>query len=139
MVGVSDDGEDGFDFKASGLMVAKDGMVSGALESLLDIDDLEYPIFGQGRRCFARALNQVKRTEDILSATPLEAAFTWSLSCLAALKGALVFSRNSPDFEFPFRAKQLHSGRIFVGSDKDNVISDALSRIPKIIPVIWVQ
>lgn len=111
MVGVSDDDEDGFDFKTSGLTVAKDGMVTGALESLLDMDDSEYPVFGEGRRCFARALNQAKRTEDILLATPLKAAFTWSLSCVAALKGALVFSRNSSDFEFPFCAKQLRSGR----------------------------
>ena len=124
MVGVSDDAEDGFDFKASGLTVAKDGMVTGALESLLDMDDSEYPVFGQGRRCFARALNQAKRTEDILSATPLEAAFIWSLSCVAALKGALVFSPNSSDFEFPFRAKQVRSGRIFIGSDKEKVITD---------------
>ena len=35
MVGVSDDDEDGFDFKASGLTVAKDGMVTGALEVFL--------------------------------------------------------------------------------------------------------
>ena len=87
------------------------GMITGTLDTLLALNDKDHPVHRQGRARFRDAYNQPKRTEDILSATPLEAAFSWSLACKAVAEEALEFQCLDASFSFGFKPSKNRSDK----------------------------
>ena len=68
-------------------LVVIDDIVTASLERLLTINDPDVRVYNTGRALFRKT---VASSHDLLSQTPLEAAFTWALSCRAAVEGKLV-------------------------------------------------
>lgn len=126
MLGLEDSELSNLDFRLPALTVSN-GLVTGTLNALLQIFDPEYPIYTDGRRRFINTLRQSKSNDDILTATPLEAAFSWSLSCTAAMTQRLSFDGDR--FSFPFSPTTLRVGRLFPGSDNTKVEQDLTRKI----------
>ena len=88
------------------------GMFSVSIKRLLQTGtvDWNYEIYNTGRELFKSTLVMT----HLLSSTPLEAAYYWTLSCMSTLFGTIQFGRNPP-FRIP--CKSLEPGRLFPGTD----------------------
>ena len=91
-------------------MVVVGKLVTSSLERLLLASDPVFMIHNVGQ---ARLREILKKTEDFLSATALEAAYCWSLSCISALNEYLDIGGN----RYWIKCKDLMSGRLFYRHD----------------------
>ena len=79
--------------------------ISCSLLKLMRMMDPEVAVYDSGRTRFVRML----WSSDLLSATPLEAAYGWTLSCMSALNGFLRFN----SYRYNIRCNALQSSRLF--------------------------
>jgi hypothetical protein len=87
-------------------LVIMGGIVTASLERLLTIKDPDVRVYNMARALFLNVI----ASGGLLSQTPLEAAFAWTLSCRAAVDGKLQFSRHAT---FPIRCGHVLSRRFF--------------------------
>lgn len=89
LIGV-DDRSEVWNRKIEGVMtLPSDGIVSvSSLEQLMKMNDNNIRVYRTGRIVFKSTL---KSPADLLSSTPLEAAYFWALACRSAVDGYLVF------------------------------------------------
>ena len=123
MAGIADEDLPKLDFKLPSVTIAND-RITGTLESLLRCVDHEHQIYFEGQQRFILSLDEAD-TDDMLSATPLEAAFTWSLSCIASANGYLRFSNK---FTFALEPQHLQAGRLFGESNQLVTNSSTLTK-----------
>jgi len=99
-------------------------LLTSSFLHLLSINAPDVPVYGDGRERLASVLTSA--TDD-LSATPLEASYTWALACRSFIDKTLDFA----DEEFAIECKSLEAGRFFATSQnttthnanlKENVI-----------------
>jgi len=95
-------------------------MLSTSLSNLLSWTDPKISVFNEGNALFSLMLTD----EDYLSATPLEAAYIWSLSSKSALGGGLKF----PHSYFTIKCKKLLSARLFPGGNSSLCDSSFLKK-----------
>ena len=81
------------------------GLLTTSLETLLSMRDPNFEVYNEGRIKFKSMLSQ----DDFLSSTPLEAAYTWTLSTTSAIEGVLAFH----ECEFTITCNELDSARLF--------------------------
>jgi hypothetical protein len=94
-------------------------LVTSSLEHLLSCADPKYPIYSLGRNRLRTVLTSPK-TIEFNSQTPLEAAYTWVLSCLSAVGGVLDIGPES----WEIKCKNLKQGRLFEGDDITNYVEN---------------
>ncbi len=94
----------------SGLIVCDpNNLITCGLSKLLEMEDPNIPVYEQGRDLFAEAL---QGASDLLSATPLEHAYFWSLACRSAVKGSLSFGA---PLNFNIKCDRIEPKRLFKG------------------------
>lgn len=87
--------------------------LTSSLEMLLSASDKDFIVYRNGRDRFRNILRS-STSLDLLPATPLEAAYAWTLSCKSALFGGLSFSRSAT---FRIRCDRLLGSRYFLGGN----------------------
>jgi hypothetical protein len=81
-----------------------------SVQRMLQTSDPSTTLYDTGRRLFSSLLS---KEDDLISSTPLEACYYWTLSCSSFFSGQLVFLSNT----FPIRCKKLLPERLFPGDD----------------------
>jgi len=120
LLGVSDDNTS--DKQYSDIVVLRDETISVSVMKLLSIKDPNYFVYFTGRDLFANCLEE----SDLLSSTPLEAAYYWTLSCRSALNGKIKFCRGGDIFYI--RCNDLEAGRLFPGTNSSEYALDFLKK-----------
>jgi len=116
-----------FPRQVNDLVVLPDGRISGSLRMLLAKLDPELPVYAVGAQGMKWVLT---KNGDLLSRTPLEEAYTWTLACRAAIDKVLAFNvRKGPVFSI--KGTDLKCGRIFPRQDKKVFTFDQL--VPDVI------
>mmetsp|Transcript_25691 Transcript_25691/g.102478 ORF Transcript_25691/g.102478 Transcript_25691/m.102478 type:complete len:471 (+) Transcript_25691:621-2033(+) len=99
LLGVPDNKQnDVFTRQVADLVIANNGksdVVTASLMTLLYWKDPTCLVYGTGRDRLRVAL-MYENVTDYLSATPLEAAYAWTLSCFSARDGEIKFTKNPP-------------------------------------------
>jgi hypothetical protein len=90
------------------LVVGK--LVTSSLENLLTISDPGVPIYSVGRNILRKVLSSAY-TINFNSQTPLEAAYSWYLSCYSAMRGEQSLGPN----DFEIKCNRLKSYRLLNG------------------------
>lgn len=79
--------------------------ISCSLLELLEMNDPNVTVYNSGQDRFVQMLSST----DFLADAPLEAAYSWTLSCKSALSGCLVFN----DRRYSITCNKLLPGRLF--------------------------
>jgi len=87
-------------------------LMTSSLTKLLAMVDLKFTVYAKGRSQLIKVLTS---SPDMLSGTPLEASFSWVLSCQSAVDGFLQFTADSALFFI--QCKSLVPGRLFPKSN----------------------
>jgi hypothetical protein len=90
-----------------------DGSISVSLMKLLTMDDPNFGVFSTARHLFQNVFT-LGSSEDLISSTPLERAYLWSLACASSFNRKLKLGSNI----FKFVCNNIKPGRIFPGADK---------------------
>ncbi len=92
----------------SGLIVCDPyNLITCSLPQLLEVHDPHIEVYYQGRGLFVKAL---WGAPALLSATPLEYAYVWSLSCKSAVQGSLSLGVG---LNFQIKCKRIEPKRLF--------------------------
>ena len=86
-----------------------EGKITVSIGRLIRATDKNHGIYNIGKELFKNTLKK----PDILSETPLEAAYYWTLSCMSACEGEVELG----SLDFPIRCKSLKPGRLFPNTD----------------------
>ena len=97
-----------------------DALLAYGLEALfertLHISKHGARAFAKARSLFLEALTK-DRVPALMSGSPLERAYLWSLTTMACHYGIIALSRNEQVFNLRFQCEMVKPGRIFSGSD----------------------
>ena len=94
LVGLQEEDLEDIQRQVHHIVLLAGSLVTCSLEERLIMHDPNVPIYSDGLARLKKVLNSA----DYLSGTPLEAAYTWVLSCHSALKGGLSFANK--EFRF---------------------------------------
>ena len=111
LLGVPEDEVDTFEGRIADLIVVSYDsrrLVTSSLTKLLTMIDPNCTVYMYGR---SQLLKVLTSSPDMLSGTPLEACFSWVLSCQSAVNGFLQFTNDSA--VFTIQCNLLKSGRLF--------------------------
>jgi hypothetical protein len=90
-----------------------DGRISVSLMKLLTTVDPNFGVFNTARHLFQNVFT-LGSSEDLISSTPLERAYLWSLACASSFNRKLKLGSNI----FKFVCNNIKPGRIFPGANK---------------------
>jgi hypothetical protein len=97
------------------IVVLPNSYVSTSITNLLKIRDPRNPVFETGQELF---WNSIAETDtDIMSGTPLESAYYWTLSCTSAATGSIRFNSAK---KFTIKCEDLVPGRLFQGTNSSD-------------------
>jgi hypothetical protein len=115
LLGVADrqDATSTFDRQVSDLVVLSERRLSSSLRRLLKLNDPKVPVYRQGANHFYRSA--FLATGDILSSSPLEAAYVWTLAVRLAKKKFIKFASSHRFDVDPILHITPH--RLFPGTD----------------------
>lgn len=85
----------------------------------MKLSDPKVEVYTTGAELFLNSLT----SPDLLSYTPLEAAYYWTLFCRSFLDGTIDFGDN---IKFSIKCKSLKSGCMFPDSNSSNYVFDFL-------------
>ena len=77
------------------IVALPDGQISLSLETLVSVNDPKINVYSKGLKLFKHSLKR----PDLISSTPLEAAYYWKLSCESAIFEGLTFGDNNFDIK----------------------------------------
>jgi hypothetical protein len=100
------------------IVVLPNSYVSTTITNLLKIYDPGNPVFKTGQALFGRSLTATNT--DIMSGTPLETAYYWTLSCTSAAKGYIEFTSQFSAKKFTIKCEDLVPGRLFQGTNSSD-------------------
>ena len=111
LVGIADEDFDAIERQVYDVTIVCNN-ITCRLPELIGMTDPNVAVHHDGMTRFVQTL----MSPDYLSSIPLEAAYSWTLSCASALQGVLRFNR------IPFRieCKALLPGRLFSGTATSN-------------------
>ena len=104
LLGIEDSDE--YDRQFQNVFSLSDDRLTVSIERLLSIVDPNIKVYETGRDLFKKRLS----SPDLISSTPLEASYFWTLSCASASKDEIEFMLN---VKYNIRCKQLLKKRLF--------------------------
>ena len=111
LVGIADVDSDTIERQVYNVVVVGN-IISCSLPELIGMCDPNVTVHYHGRNRFVKTL----LSPDYLSGTPLEAAYSWTLSCASALKNGLDFNNT----RFAIKCNALRPGRLFSDTETSN-------------------
>ena len=118
LVGVEDEDIDKVHRQVQGIVVAQKDTLSYSILNLMNSSDPTVPVYSQGCILFAESVSN----PDYLSNTPLEAAYSWVLSCKSYMSKDIILGAT----QFRIHCDNLLPKRIFPGSDDSKYNLDDL-------------
>lgn len=103
----------------SDVVSLKDNKFTVSVKKLMSITDPNINVYETGRDLFKKRL----RGPDLISSTPLEACYYWTLACRSALNRKielLAANENCAELVYKNCCKQLLPGRLFPGDNSSN-------------------
>jgi hypothetical protein len=99
------------------LVVLPNETNSLSIETLMTVKDSNIDVYETGRDLF---IDELCSSEDILSSSPLEAAYYWSLVCISSNQKCLKFTGRKT-YNFKIKCQHLVPDRLFVGTDSSAI------------------
>ena len=116
LLGMNEEDLEKVERHVSNLTIANGNRVTCTLMALLGMDDPNLPLYRVG----AGRVLKLLRSHDYLSQTPLEAIYSWILSCRSAVRGTMNFN----DQSFIIKCDDLCPGRIFPNTSTRDIDAD---------------
>ena len=122
LLGIED--SDDFSKQFSDVFSLSDDELTVSIKKLIKFSDPNIKVYETGRELFKKRLT----SSDLISSTPLEVSYYWTLSCASALYGQIKFYKN---VIYKIRCEQLLARRLF--PEMDNKVYDLSFLKPNII------